>query len=506
MHYHHLSWSNDSLVIDLSKQKADQTGEKITPKHLFANPYNPSICPILALALHVFSISFRPDNDDKDKLFPENSYNVFSSWLGEAIPKVIQIGFQVSDYGTHSFRKGIATFTAGFIGGPGIISIFLRAGWSLGNVQDRYLLFADGGDQLCGRIAAGLNFNDGPNFSVLPPRLVSNTLLSPNDWLYIAPDYNEYDSSFQGCLPYLLASLVFHYDWITQKDETGRHYVNLSDRHPFFQSRVFTSGKLLQLKDYVLGLNTEGKCETTKITATGIPPFIDLARRLCTLTAQYEKLEETCNANHQLMMQGMPKLVCDRLMENFNIEGVQQMSKSQFEEMALRAEFVAGHPSHSVAVVPQQIHDSSTGLDENGYRWWAWDSCMRRHVPSDFVFPVGSVKHLCDIFFYGIPSVQIRPFRLTQSKLFKRQHQANYCKGMLVFNVICQIAVDFQLAPNHAVLYSMTIQEWDVVFAKCYSYLIVELETVSGKVMLNAGVKSYTTVCDWVLKYLYESD
>jgi len=114
---------------------------------------------------------------------------------------------------------------------------------------------------------------------------------------------------------------------------------------------------------------------------------------------------------------------------------------------------------------------------------------------------------VCDIFFHGIPGVQIRPFRLTQSRLFKRHQQANYCKGMLVFNVICQAAVDFELVTNHTALYSMAIQEWDVIFRKCYSYLIVELETVSGKVMmLNAGVKSYTTVCDWILRYLYESN
>ncbi len=114
--------------------------------------------------------------------------------------------------------------------------------------------------------------------------------------------------------------------------------------------------------------------------------------------------------------------------------------------------------------------------------------------------------HLCDVFFYGIPGVQIRPFRLTQSKLFKREHQANFCKGMLIFNVICKIAVDFQIVPNLTDLYAMTIQQWDITFTNCYTFLIAELETASEKVMLNPGVKSYTTVCDWVLNYLYERD
>jgi hypothetical protein len=496
----------------MSKHKGDQTGENIPPKHVFANPYNPAICPILALALHVFAITFRPDNDSKERLFPANSYDVFSKWLGWAIPAVMKLGHQVSDYGTHSFRKGIATFTAGFIGGPGIISIFLRAGWSLGNVQDRYLLFADGGDQLCGRIAAGLDFNEGPKFSVLPPRFYPLTSpLTHAEWLEIAPNYSSYPASFQGCLPFLLASLVFHYDWLTKRDATGK-YVNISERHPIFQSRVMRDGVLLRLKDQVLGLNVEGKCELTKMTATGIPPFIDLSRQVCKLTAEVAALQLKCEAQHKLVMEELPKKVSEHILENFNVEGVQNMTKAQFEDLArtiaysLRDEFAQAHGSNQTAVVPTPLQDPTTGVDGNGYRWWSWDSCMRRHVPFGFEFPVGSVKNICDIFIHGIPVSQIRPFRLTQTRLFKRQHQANYCKGMLVFQTICQIAVDTQLVENDAAIYALPTSAWDTVFNFCYSQLIAELETVSGKSMLNPGTKSYTTVNDWILKYFYDSD
>jgi hypothetical protein len=66
---HHFSWDNDSLVIDMSRQKSDQSGEKITPKHLYANPFKPSSCIILSLALHIFSITFREDNDNNSLIF-----------------------------------------------------------------------------------------------------------------------------------------------------------------------------------------------------------------------------------------------------------------------------------------------------------------------------------------------------------------------------------------------------------------------------------------------------
>jgi len=213
LHFHHFCWENDSLVIDMSKQKADQTGEKITPKHVYANPYHPAICPILALGLHVFSNAFRTENGNKDKLFLSNSpYDGFCKWFSSALQAMSNLGFAPEDFGTHSFRKGIASFVAGFIGGPGIITIFLRAGWSVGPVQDRYLTYADGGDQLCGRVGCGLNFNDGSKFAVLPPTFADpENILTVEEWNAILPQYSEFDPMFRTCLPFLLASVAFHF-------------------------------------------------------------------------------------------------------------------------------------------------------------------------------------------------------------------------------------------------------------------------------------------------------
>jgi hypothetical protein len=50
---------------------------------------------------------------------------------------------KVDDIGTHSIRKGAATWAAALVDGPSSISIYLRAGWSLG-VQDRYIFEGEG--------------------------------------------------------------------------------------------------------------------------------------------------------------------------------------------------------------------------------------------------------------------------------------------------------------------------------------------------------------------------
>jgi hypothetical protein len=75
---------------------------------------------------------------------------------------------------------------------------------------------------------------------------------------------------------------------------------------------------------------------------------------------------------------------------------------------------------------------------------------------------------------------------------------------MMVFNTICQVAVDNQLVSSHPALYELSIEDWDTVFNHCYTQLIAELESVSNKVMLNPGTKSYTTVCDWIRESFYD--
>lgn len=56
----HISWKQDALLIFVPKHKADQEGRRSDqPVHVYANPLQPAICPILALAVLIFSKSFR---------------------------------------------------------------------------------------------------------------------------------------------------------------------------------------------------------------------------------------------------------------------------------------------------------------------------------------------------------------------------------------------------------------------------------------------------------------
>lgn len=401
---HHFCWDNDCIVIDMSLQKGDQTGENIEPKHLFANPYEPSVCVVLALALHMFSVAFRPDDDNKDLLFLGSPYDVFSKWLPTALEKIAQfavLGYLISDFGTHSFRKGIATFCSGFIGGPSVIAIFQRAGWSLGQVQDRYITFSDGGDQLCGRVAAGLNFNGGSKFAVLPPHFDRADILTAAEWNEIVPGYGDYPLGFQTCLPYMLASLVFHWEWLNEKDDAGK-LKNISDNHPIFQCRVVSSGIINKLKPNVIGNVTTGKCEVTGMTATGIPPHIDLHRQIEDLKEENRRLLRQSQENHVEVMEKLPTLVTEKVLENVRVEGVQQMSRNDLESMmtGMFEKYSAIHVAASAppaAVAGQPVVASNV----NGWPAYSWGSKMLRSVPEGWKFPRANVKPVCDLFVTG---------------------------------------------------------------------------------------------------------
>ena len=67
------------------------------------------------------------------------------------------IGVDPKNLGTHSIRKGAATYCcAGVHPGPPVVSVCLRAGWSLGRVKERYLKYEVAGDELVGRVLTGI--------------------------------------------------------------------------------------------------------------------------------------------------------------------------------------------------------------------------------------------------------------------------------------------------------------------------------------------------------------
>jgi hypothetical protein len=108
--FNHFQWKGDAMLITVPQHKSDQEGTRIFPVHVYANPSKPEICPILALAIHVFSVQYHAlPNGNSWKLFGGSKVEgKFRNWLQDLLKgntfNDIQLGALKREIGTHSFR------------------------------------------------------------------------------------------------------------------------------------------------------------------------------------------------------------------------------------------------------------------------------------------------------------------------------------------------------------------------------------------------------------------
>jgi hypothetical protein len=212
----HMSWENDYLAVQFAHSKTDQGGEDAPHKRaVFANPHLPEICPILSLARYML---IYPTDETGDLFEGASQYERFRKILSEVVrdnaDEIRRLGIDPKNVGVHSIRKGAATYCSN--GTPtevAFTAVCARAGWSLGNVKDRYIHLAEAGDQVCGRALAGLDVNSH-KFSVSPPFFaveveeeiyVDNAITT----LFGTPTYE-----WGLMIRHFLASLLYHRAWM----------------------------------------------------------------------------------------------------------------------------------------------------------------------------------------------------------------------------------------------------------------------------------------------------
>ena len=162
IHLHHMEWREDCLAIYFAHMKNDQSGErKRDPRHIYANPVDPVVCPLTVLAIYL--ITYGLSGTKSTALFPGNSqYDRFAKVLKGLLQKhqeslEMEYGINVNDIGVHSIRKGAATYvSSGSTCAPPQVATNIRAGWTMGPIQDTYLRFESAGDQYVGRVVSGL--------------------------------------------------------------------------------------------------------------------------------------------------------------------------------------------------------------------------------------------------------------------------------------------------------------------------------------------------------------
>ena len=364
-------------------------------------------------------------------------------------------------------------------------------------------------------------------FTQLPPHFAHGDLASEAwSWNDILPNYEtNYPQEFKQVIPYLLASLVYHRIWL--KD-------TLPVCHPFFTSRVWTSGKLDELASKVE--TGYMRNERTGMSASGIPPHIITLDKLEEVIAELAGVKQTIIQ----VSDEMPNKLAERILENFNIDGVVPMSRTDMEQMLAAVKgslqetmqtLITNHlPRHAAAEnpvnIPNQLRRYHGGQVQNDqFRWWMWGGAFHK-VPANFQLPLCDCRAFFDLWIKGNHMENISPYhKIDGSDLRCTNHdndEANsketrrwrnvLTKAKKVMSVLVEIILILNRNnphPNPEIhdiksLYQLSYSDLDEVFKLAHEDLMSRLYPQFTAEQRNSRLindMSYVTVYDRLISY-----
>jgi len=466
-----MTWAGDCIAVKLPRHKGDQAGARSYPKHCYANPNDPMVCLFLRLGLHI-ACTYKTADSNHNVFVGATTESKFSKWLHTALTSlgtgvVMLIGFIASLLGTHSFRKGSATYGQSFNGGPTVVAVFHRAGWSLGNVPNRYLFPTISGDQLLGRVVCGLPWMQ-EDFAVLPPHFKTDTEISDTEWETLVPGYQNYPDCFKPCIPFLVASVIYHISWCRSKLPAG---------DPFFTSRLNRDQELIdRLQPCVI----TGKffCEDTHMVATGIPENLKNALKTEELIVSMEKMKLQARQDREelreMLETEVPEKIVAQLRARLEINGMVSVTASDLQQMqTVMTSQLQQHTEQLSTMMQQQLSNGASSASNapqiaplsvarvNPYYWGD-----RYHpVPEGYEFATVSTKTLWDLWLHGSSSSEapLGPLRYIQPKC-DISGNSNNIRFSRAKKVMCSILAYCVDCPNWKTIQDMTNREADEKF------------------------------------------
>ena len=83
-----IGWQGDFIIVLYEKGKTNQEGMNKVPWHVYANPHDPLICPVLALGLKLCTET-DTFGDRPFRVFPSStSDNSFSMWTRKTVDEL----------------------------------------------------------------------------------------------------------------------------------------------------------------------------------------------------------------------------------------------------------------------------------------------------------------------------------------------------------------------------------------------------------------------------------
>lgn len=393
-----LAWENDALVIYFAQLKNDQGGERLRePTYVYANPLRPEICPVLALGLH---LALFGSSMDTGLLFPGDSQ---AQRFGDNLSAVLRHpdvkgtleaeGIAASDIGTHSYRKGSITFaSSGSPDGPGFSAVCMRARWTLGTTQDKYVRFEKAGDQFVGRTVAGLPL-DSAAFAVLPPHFgpACPALEAALEATFVP--HLRAIPHLQPVLRHCLASMLYHAAWLLDV---------LPAESPIRALPVLVN---LELREQMLPHILCGP-RSALMTGTGIPAHVHQIQKSQEVVEEQARVQEAL-ARLSEKVDRVPAepdgpVVSRHCMEEL-LEGLR---RGIVESLGMMEQRLGERRAGVAGVGP--IEDGQARPPAHVHMW----EDERPHLaPQDWSLPRVNLHHGWRLWWLGQPGVGVPPFR-----------------------------------------------------------------------------------------------
>ena len=407
--YDHLSWKQDALQVVFLQQKNDQFGDKPKDgKSVFSNILMPEIDVMFSLGVYFVSFGF----DESGRLFSgKNQYERYRKILGEVFHELVvateleRRGLKPEDLGSHSTRKGAATFVSGgSTACPSASAIHLRAGWALGGVEKRYIRFEKAGDAHVRRAVCGLP-SASSQFGALPAHFPAST---PQVATALNLVFHQHPQKLRFILERCLASLVKNRDWALE---------HMDKKSRLFTCALFTDDDLYRsLKSQVRFGESHPE---DSLQPTGIPPHVAILKQFEDVKSALVSLPDCIKENRsQCVTELLEELEMRALGSNtVTYHGLRETIRRVLEESGIQESIQALRPGVETARPVQQVSQQ---------QMYMWNGRFRK-IPENFNIPECSLKQAWVLWNHG--NKDICSFKkLTGSDFGTRTQQKRFCE------------------------------------------------------------------------------
>jgi hypothetical protein len=322
-----------------------------------------------------------------------------------------EFGANIDDLGTHSHRKGSVSFLLSIIDGPNPCAVYIRANWSLGNTQDRYIMGGAGEDELIGRLLSFLNLYD-KSFASLPPHFDKEGMKKLREIGYdnLVTGFSNYSPGYRRCIPYFIALVLYQLPTLKEWWPAGS---------PVWGARIFvklSNEDIIFLRDHIL--LGSWRCEETGMCATGVPTCVKQLEEIRMLRQDIVDMKKELKDDLSAQISSVPTELSTMLSAKFNIEGIRDLcvgdvQKMMDAQMAKMIEMFGALKEELVLAKKQRT--AIMHLPESQFHAWPGDD-IRHYVPHKYVFPVCDVMKLMRFWHTGDAMHGIGPLSVLQDR------------------------------------------------------------------------------------------